>query len=532
MHDTYTCDYLLTGGILYDGFGGTPFVGDVAIRDDQIVGLGPNLAAQYTAASTIPVNGLAVSPGFIDIHTHSDFTILINSGMDSSVFQGVTTELFGNCGMAIGLIGSGPDFDFERRWSKRGGISMDWSRMSGFFNRIEEVGTAINVGSLAGHGTIRKSIMGFDQRPPTADELAGMGSRVTEAMSDGAYGLSSGLEYIPGSYADLDELCAMAEFARVAGGFYASHLRSEGDDLVPAVREALAVGERTGIAVQMSHHKVEGAKNWGRIHETLRMMDDARASGLDVLADQYPYTAFMTGLSVILLPAWVQGGGPTDVTARLTDPETRAKIVDEIKLNPPIWNLVQVGIARKRRDTQGLTLQALAERENKDPVDAAIDLLIDEEGAVAAAYFAISEDDVMTVMRDPHTMIGSDAVASSPIGFLSEDKTHPRSYGAFSRVLAEYVRNKSVLTLAEAIRRMTSLPAQRLKIKDRGRLVMGAKADLVVFNPDTVQDRATFEDPHLFPAGVEHVMVNGRFAIKSGVQTEARAGRVLRHHAG
>jgi N-acyl-D-amino-acid deacylase len=275
---------------------------------------------------------------------------------------------------------------------------------------------------------------------------------------------------------------------------------------------------------------VEGAKNWGRIKETLHMMDDARAAGLDVLADQYPYTAFMTGLSVIILPAWAQGGGPMDVTARLSDPEARAKIVGEIRLNPPVWHLIQIGIARKRRDTQGLTLQALGEREGKDPIDAALDLLLDEEGAVAAAYFAISEDDVKTVMRDPHTMIGSDAVASSPIGFLAEDKTHPRSYGAFSRVLAEYVRKKSVLTLAEAIRRMTSLPARRLKLGDRGHLSAGARADLVVFDPDTVQDRATFEDPHLFPSGIEHVMVNGQFAIRSGVQTEARAGRVLRHN--
>src|SRR5579884_1680792 len=309
-------DYLIANGTLYDGTGAEPIQADLAIVGEAIAAIGPDLARTVRAGRVIDATGRAVSPGFIDIHTHSDLSVLLNPRMESSIHQGVTTELVGNCGMSIALVGQGPNFVPERRWAERGGISIDWDGFDEFFSRLESTGIAINIGSLAGHGTIRKAVLGFEKRPPTPAELATMRDIVSSAMEQGAYGLSTGLEYLPGGYANLDEICGLAEVARDAGGFYASHIRNEGDTLVESIAEGLAVGERTGIPVQLSHHKSEGRKNWGKVKTTLEMMRKARESGLDVLTDQYPYTAFMTGLSVIVLPAWANGGASEEFISR------------------------------------------------------------------------------------------------------------------------------------------------------------------------------------------------------------------------
>jgi N-acyl-D-amino-acid deacylase len=340
--------------------------------------------------------------------------------------------------------------------------------------------------------------------------------------------LSTGLEYLPGGYAQHDEVAALAAVARDAGGFYATHIRNEGNTLVESIQEALNVAEATGVPLQLSHHKSEGRANWGKPQTTLPMMAAARASGLDVLTDQYPYTAFMTGLSVILLPHWSKEGTMEDMLARLREPSARARILQEIAGEPWDWSTVQIGIARNRRETQGMTLADLGAKEGKTPAEAALDLLMDEEGWVAAVHFAMSEEDVEYILRDPHTMIGSDGVANDPAGELAADKTHPRSYGTYPRVLARYVRDREVLGLSEAIRRMTSLPAKRLNLADRGTLRVGARADITVFNPKTIQDAATFDEPHQFAIGIQHVLVNGRLALENGVQTEVLAGRILR----
>ncbi|HEY3331462.1 MAG TPA: D-aminoacylase [Capsulimonadaceae bacterium] len=524
-------DLLIVGGILYDGTGSVGVSADIAIAGDRIAAIGPNLRATMTAGRVIDATGLIVSPGFIDIHTHSDLSVLINPRMESSIHQGVTTEVVGNCGMAAGVITPDAAFALERRWLERGGIAPDWTSFGGFLSRVEESGVAINICSLTGHGSIRKKVMGSANRVPSATEAAEMLDIVTRCMDEGAVGLSTGLEYLPGGYANVDEIVPLAEAARLAGGFYASHIRNEGDTLVESIAEAIAVGERTGIAVQLSHHKAEGHKNWGKIQTTLKMMADARSRGLDVLTDQYPYTAFMTGLPVIILPAWAMGGEPEDMVARLQEPESRAKVLEEIALDPPDWALIQVGIARNRRDLQGKTLAEVAEVEGKSPAEAALDLIIGESGWVGAAHFALSEADVETIMADPHTMIGSDGVSASPDGILGEDKTHPRTYGTFPRVLGEYVREKGVLTLGEAIRRMTALPAKRIGLIDRGRLAVGMKADIVVFNAGTVADVADFDNPHRFAIGIEQVIVNGRVALSGGVQVDVREGRVLRRAA-
>ena len=521
-------DLILRGGLLYDGSGGDALRQDIAVTDDTITAIGD--LSQESAGRVLDVTGLAVSPGFIDIHTHSDFSLLFNRPMRSSLAQGVTTELVGNCGVSVGLINDSEVFAQEKRWAERGGTALNWSSMAEYLGRVESGGIACNVATLAGHGTIRKTVLGFEDRPPTESELSRMKAILSSALADGAVGLSTGLEYLPGGYAWHDEVAALAAIARDAGGFYATHIRNEGDTLVESIQEALDVAVATGVPLQLSHHKCEGRANWGKPQTTLAMMIAARASGLDVLTDQYPYTAFMTGLFVILLPHWSKEGTMEDTIARLREPQSRERILREIAAEPWDWNTVQIGVARNRRETQGLTLAELGAKEGKSPAEAALDLLIDEEGWVAAVHFAMSEDDVEAILRDPHTMIGSDGVANDPAGELAEDKTHPRSYGTYPRVLARYVRDREVLPLSEAVRRMTSLPAQRLRLSDRGRLQVGAKADITVFDPNAVRDTATFADPHQFPVGIQHVLVNGRLALENGRQTETLAGRILRLH--
>ena len=519
-------DLILRGGTLYDGLGGEGRRQDIAVTGDTITGLGD--LSQESAGRVLDVTGLAVTPGFIDIHTHSDFSLLINRPMRSSVAQGVTTELVGNCGTSIGLVTAGENFAQERRWAERGGTLLDWSRMSKYLARVEDGGLGGNVATLAGHGTIRKAVLGFEDRVPTAAELSRMQAMLSEALADGAVGLSTGLEYLPGGHAQHEEVAALAAVAHEAGGFYATHIRNEGDTLVESIAEALRVAEATGVPLQLSHHKSEGRANWGKPQTTLPMMARARAAGLDVLTDQYPYTAFMTGLSVILLPHWAKEGAMEDMLARLRDPGDRARILAGIAGEPWDWNTVQIGIARTRREAQGMTLAALGASEGKTPAESALDLLLDEEGWVAAVHFAMSEEDVEFILSDPHTMIGSDGVANDPASEMAEDKTHPRTYGTYPRVLARYVRDREILSLGEAIRRMTSLPARRLGLTDRGVLQVGAKADITVFDPKAVQDAATFDDPHRFPVGIPHVVVNGRLALENGVQTDVLSGRVLR----
>ncbi len=521
-------DLLLRGGMVYDGMGGPAVRADVAVTGDAITAIG-DLAGE-PSGRVVDVTGLAVAPGFIDIHTHSDLSFLANRPMRSSIAQGVTTEVVGNCGFSIGLLTDSPVFTMERQRAADMGGEITWTRLREFLARAEDGGLACNVATLAGHGTIRKAVLGFDDRPPDAAELRRMQDILAGALDDGAVGLSTGLEYLPGGYAGVDEQVALARLAAEAGGFYATHLRNEGDTLIESVQEALTVSERAGVPLQLSHHKAEQRRNWGKVKATLEMMRAARARGMDVLTDQYPYAAYMTSLGVIILPAWANDGTQAETTARLRDPEARARILAEIAAEDWDWDVLQIGIARSRREAQGLTLTELGRRVGKPPAEAALDLMADEDGWVAAVHFAMSEEDIEAILQDPHTMIGSDGVTTDPHGggALAEGRPHPRAYGTFPRVLSHYVRDRAVIPLAEAVRRMTSLPAQRLRLADRGRLAVGLKADLAVFDPAHVQDCATFDDPHQYPTGITHVIVNGRLAVDGGVQTEALSGRVLR----
>ena len=518
-------DLILAGGDLYHGSGDPSLRADIAITGDVITAIGD---LSEDLSPKLSVSGLAVAPGFIDIHTHSDFSLLMNPPMRSTIAQGVTTELVGNCGVSVGLIRDDPVFALEKGWAERAGHVIDWKRLSGFLQRVESGGLGANIATLAGHGTIRKSVLGLENRPPSPKELVQMQIILAQAMEDGAVGFSTGLEYLPGGYAQIDEQAALASIAHEFEGFYATHLRNEGDTLIESVQEALTVAERSGAPLQLSHHKSEGRANWGKVATTLKMMKEARAAGMDVLTDQYPYTAYMTGLGVILLPKWASGGTGAELAARLKEPSTRQRVLAEMEAQNWDWNIIQIGIARNRREAQGLTLTQLGASEGKTPAEAALDLLIAEEGWVAAVHFAMSEDDVEEVLRDPHTMIGSDGVSNDPQSSSAEDRSHPRAFGTFPRVLSRYVRDREILSLSEGIRRMTSLPAQRLGLSDRGRLAVGMKADITVFDPKHIADRATFDSPHQYPTGITHVLVNGRFALRDGVQTDTLSGRVLR----
>jgi N-acyl-D-aspartate/D-glutamate deacylase len=523
---TRVFDTILKGGTVYDGTGAPPVSADVGVRNGRVEAVGTLEGA--TAGRVIDAAGMAVCPGFIDIHTHSDLTVLFTPGMESSLHQGVTTEVVGNCGISLGLALPGADFSGEQRGTNRAGVALDWRDMGGFLRRVEENGVAINVATLAGHGTLRKRAMGLAARKPDDAEMRTMLAELEQALEQGAVGLSSGLEYVPGMYADVDEMVPLARLAAEYGGFYATHLRDEGDALEEAVAEAVEVAERAGAPLQLSHHKSERPRNWGKVLRTLAQVDAARARGLDVLLDQYPYTAYQTGLATVALPPWAVAGTPEALAERLADPHLRERARTAMADNGVDYAMVEIAHSPAHPEYSGRTVAALAEERGQDPRDFVLDLLSEGEGWVSAAHFALSEEDVERVLSDPRVMIGSDAVASAPLGANASDRPHPRTYGTFARVLSRYVREKGVLTLEEAIRRMTTLPASRLGWADRGRLAPGAVADILVFDPAAVGDAATFDAPHVFPTGIRYVLVGGTVALEDGRATGSRTGRVLR----
>ncbi|GAB4463475.1 MAG: amidohydrolase family protein [Armatimonadaceae bacterium] len=517
-------DVLIRGGMVFDGTGTPGVPADVGIQGDRVVAVGD--LRDRPAARILEANGHYVAPGFIDIHTHSDISLLFTPGMESSLSQGVTSEIVGNCGISLGLAQKAEAFSLEQRGLSRFGLELDWNNLSTFLRRIEENGISLNVATLAGHGTLRKRAMDLEPRLPDVGELATMQRDLETALEQGAIGLSSGLEYVPGMYADIPELTALAKVARDAGGFYATHLRDEGDLLEESVEEAIAVAEGAGIPLQLSHHKSEKPRNWGKVLRTLATVEAARERGVDVLLDQYPYTAYQTGLATIALPAWAVGGTPQTLAEKLRMPENRAKV--RAAMGGMDWAMVEIASCPPHPEYIGKSVETLARGSRSSPEDWVLDLLSEGEAWVSAVHFALSPEDVERVLADGRVMVGSDAVATHPEGPSVSDRPHPRSYGTFVRVLGHYVREKQLLTWEEAIRRMTSLPAQRLGWTDRGYLRTGSVADIVVFNPLTVSDTATFTHPHSFAVGIEYVLVGGTVAWGHGKPTGSRTGKVLR----
>lgn len=523
-------DILLKNARIVDGTGNPSFYGDVGVENGRISAVGS--LSENEATRTVDLDGLALAPGFIDLHTHSDFTLPLYPRAASMVRQGVTTQLVGNCGFSPFPVA--PErLDLLKSYAAfiDAGLSWEWRSLSDYAAMLESLPLASNVAFQVGHGTVRIAAMGFENRDPTDSELAAMEKLVAQAMEEGAFAFSSGLIYVPGIYSQTPELVALAAVAAKYGGFYSSHIRGEGETLLDAIGEALTVGREADLPVQLSHHKASGKPNWGKIKTSLAMMDAARAEGRDVLADQYPYTAGSTTLAA-LLPSWAMEGGVDGMLSRLSDPATTQKIKAEMETPEsrsrgidPDTVMVSSIPDGPNKQYEGQMLTDIAVKRGVSPIDAALDLLKAESGGVQMITFAMSEEDVRQVMRHPAVAIASDGWTLSP---EAGGKPHPRSYGTYARVLGKYVREDGVLRLEEAVRKMTSLPAQRLRRFDLGLIRPGCAADLVVFNPAQVDERGTFENPHQFCTGVEHVMVNGQFVIERGEDTGAAAGKVLK----
>jgi N-acyl-D-amino-acid deacylase len=499
-------DLLIRGGTVVDGTGAPGFRADVAVRGDRIVRVSREPIDPAGAARVIEAAGKVVAPGFIDLHAHLD-PLLQLPGAESHVRQGVTTAL------------GGPDG------------SAPWP-LAAYLDTAQALGVGLNVAFLAGHNTIRQQVMALDDRAPSAEELARMQAMVARAMGEGAWGLSTGLRYLPGAFSGVEEVVALSRPAADSGGIYTSHLREEGLGLIEGVAEAIEIGRRAGIPVVLTHHKVVGKPMWGSSARTLAMVDSARAAGVDVMIDQYPYTASHTGIS-ILAPAWALAGGDTAFVRRTRDPALRDSIVREIVHNIETdrggGDLRRVQFARVSWNPalEGRTLHDWALEKGRDPTfETGAELVIEaiERGGANAIFHVMDEGDLERIMRHPQTMIASDGRLTR----MGDGHPHPRAYGTFPRVLGHYARERGVLTLEQAVHKMTAMPADRVGFRDRGRVVEGGYADLVVFDPAVVIDRATFEDPHQYPAGIDYVLVNGGLVVDGGRFTDLRAGRVLR----
>ncbi len=527
MPERQHCDILLRGGTVFDGLGNPGFCADVAITDERIVAVGE--LEGWQAGMEVKVEGLCVAPGFIDIHTHADFSLNHHPEQLSVLFQGVTTQVGGNCGFAVGQIDDSPLFEQEQRWLKPHGVEIIWRSFEEYLRVLEELGLGTNYVPQCGHGTTRKKVMGYEKRPPTPAELDAMRREIALCFEAGAFAFSTGLEYPPNSFADTREIIELARVAAQYGGFYATHLRSEGDQLIESVQEALHIAAEAGLPLQLAHHKAEGKQNWGKVHQTLQMVSDAVAQGLDVTLDVYPYTAYQTSLAVAALPSWALDSEPEALLNRLRDPQERERLIHAMQAMEPDWHRTVIGSTPHNREYQGLTIADAARLAGKEPEAFVLDLLLEAGGHVGVAWFNIAEDDLRTVLRFPLTMIGSDGVGTEPSKYAAE-RPHPRCYGTFPRVLAKFVRQEGLLSLEEAIYKMTGLPAARLKLTDRGVLQPGAYADIVVFDFGTIEDCATFANPHCLSSGVRYLLVNGRWTIYEGEYTGARAGKVLRRH--
>ena len=517
-----------------DGSSASSFSADVAIQGDTIAHVGTLTAPQ--AKVMIDGAGLTLAPGFIDLHTHSDYTLLVNPLAESKVHQGVTTEVIGNCGTSPAPLGDEAYPIIRARMQQQYQLDISWRTLAGYMERLTTAGIAVNVVPIVGHGTIRSAVMGYAQRPPTTSELVHMQALIAEAIADGAFGLSTGLVYAPGCYADTDEIVELAKVVGQAGGMYFSHIRGESDTVLEAAQEAITIGERAGVAVQVSHLKTAGRDNWEKTPALLDLLDQANACGLDVTGDMYPYTAGATSLGA-LLPPWVHEGGLAKLLPRLRDAQVRAHIRQDIEhgvdnwWNPARaagWSGVQISRAPQHRSYQGMRLSDVAALRQQDPLETALDILLTEEGNAGVVLFMMGDVQVQPILQHSRVMIGSDAGATAPYGVLGQGHPHPRAYGTFPRVLGTFVRDRSVISIEDAIFRMTGLTAWRLGLNDRGLVRPGYKADLVLFDAQHIADQATYDSPHAYPTGIRWVLVNGQAVLHDGERRPDLPGRVLR----
>jgi N-acyl-D-amino-acid deacylase len=525
-------DLLIRGGRLIDGSGAPLTVGDVGIRDGRIVALGA--ALNEAAARTFDAAGLAVCPGFIDIKTHSDFTLPINPKAESKIRQGVTTEIIGHCGFSVAPVLPGK-VELLRDYLSPSAPWLPFREM-GFPEYLDTFpATAVNAGMLIGHNTLRLMVMGMEARPPTADELQRMIVLLEQALAAGALGLSSGLFTAPGSYAEPAEMIALGNVVKRHNGAYFTHLRDESNRVLEALDEAIEIAEVCGIHVEIVHFKCSGMDNWGKTAHALEKIQAARERGLDVDCDFYPYTAGSNPLKNIL-PQWVQAGGVEAMLGRLALPETRERIRADLARDGLnnwgrilSWDCVQISVSPNTPQYAGRTIAELAAETGQKPVDRLCDYLIADKGSTRVLITSISEDDIDDLVRSRSALVGSDGNCVATYGTVSQGLPHPRFYGTFPKVLSRYVRDRALLPLETAIHKMTGATARALKFRDRGLLREGYCADVTIFDPDDFRDRATYADPHQYPSGPRTtVLVNGTVVVDNAVHTGALPGKVLR----
>ena len=527
-------DLVITNGHIIDGTSSPWYSADLGIRDGKIAAIG-NLAA-HPRHRTIDAAGKVVAPGFIDMLGQSEMTILVDSRLPSKVFQGITCEITGE-GSSIAPLNDAI-IQADRSGYEHLKITPDWRTFRQYFARLEKQGIGINLASYVGATQVRRMVLGDDDKQPTAEQLDQMQALVREAMKDGAVGVSTSLQYPPAPYAKTDELIALASEAGKVGGIYATHMRNEADSVLDAIDEALHIGRAAHVPVEIWHIKVAGKNNWGRMPEVIAKINAARVAGTDVTADTYAYTAWYNDFSAFI-PPWAHDGGTAKLVERLKDPATRDRIRKEMLTPSKAWDnewqeipgpdAVMIGAVHnpKLLPLEGNRLSEIAKLWNKDPIDALFDFLI-EDPNTGVAVFAMSQPDVTLALQQPWVSVDNDSEGTSPDGILGQEHPHPRAYGTFPRILSKYVREEKVLTLEDAIRKFSALPAQRMRLADRGVLKAGMWADVVIFDPATVRDRATFDSPNQLSEGMEYVLVNGVTVIDQGKMTGALPGKVLR----
>jgi dihydroorotase/N-acyl-D-amino-acid deacylase len=528
-------DVVIRNGHIIDGTGSPWYSGDIAIRDGRIAAIGR--LADARAKKTIDAHGMVIAPGFIDMLGQSEITILVNPHLPSKIYQGITTEVTGEGSSVAPLndrIKAAEKTEYEHY-----GVKPDWSTLREYFTRLEKQGIGINVADYVGATQVRRLVIGDDNRAPTPSELEKMKDLVRTAMRDGAVGVSTSLQYAPAPYASTEELIALASEAGKLGGIYATHMRSEGDAVLDAIDEAIRIGREGHIPVEIWHLKAAGKSNWGRMPEIIRKIESARASGVDISADTYAYPAWFNSFSAFI-PPWAHDGGAQKLIERLKDPATRARIRKDMETPSTKWDnewqeipgpeaiLVSVVHNPELLPLQGKTIADIAKTWNKDAIDTICDLLIRDSAFTMVAVFGMSEPDVALALQQPWVSVDNDSQGTAPDGALGKEHPHPRAYGTFPRILRKYVREEHKLTLEDAIRKFSALPAQRLHVADRGVLKKGMWADVVVFDPETIRDQATFDNPNQLSTGMAYVLVNGVPVIQEGKTTAALPGKVLR----
>ena len=535
-------DIKIVNGLIVDGTGNQAFSADIGIVGDKIVAIGK--LNDSASLKTIDATNKIVAPGFIDMHTHSDMSVLFDPHANSKIFDGVTTEVVGNCGIGVAPVSeNNRKLLIDYLGTRMIGnlpvkLELHWSSMSDYLEYVREHPPAVNVVALLAQGAIRIAVMGFDSGAPSNLQLDEMKALVNAGMSEGAVGFSSGLIYMPGEFSSTDELAELAKAIKPWQGFYVSHIRNESEGVFDALDEALTIGKKAGVPVHISHLKVAGQSVWGRSKELLEKIDQANEAGIETTFDVYPYTSGMTGLTACM-PPWAFEGGVEKLITRLTDMEIRARIISDVENGIAGWQnlfnaagkweniMIATVNSEANKGLEGKTIQQIADMQGKDPYSAVFDLLIAEKGKVLIVLLLMDEDDLVNILKHPRGMIGSDGMSVSTEGIMSFGMPHPRAFGTRARVLGRYVREKKVLSLEDAVKKMSYMPAWRLGLAKRGLLREGYYADVVVFNPDTVCDNAEYSAPKQYSSGFDLVVVNGNVVLANGVHQEIFGGKVL-----